>query len=461
MTSLLAPPFPDSPLHSIKPDCIAIKNDYLKFLYASMLLEFSPSEVRQFWDKHTFPYAGDPPSVADLYHWIWQEDAFSNVDYFLDVLDSLEPFLVSRGVELTSFIRNTLHKINRGLIVSPKSMFKWSSPFIELFFSSHDLHNLILSLTEYYTSILAPGVLHRPVKHKVNENSNQIITTLLISRLRTKAAVFDPLPPFECEIWAALLVQMIPSSMHLQPFELLSVLADLRPVNGIVPETEFQDGSYYIGRKKYGVETTFHDFCSKNGLIDSLQEFSIPDAPVTEIIEDLFCSRRNRIVLHKGCVYGAPVGLYNLTYTIQRSKPKGFFSTLIDDAVNEASGLWIHIQARHKELLESIKSDYHCIYHAEDESLSVNGRHLVKSIPAKILRHILVRYTRRNQTDFEYREIIKDPDIILDTFNPNLAVRIRRLAKVLEAHFPCIQILRADRGKFSIKVTCTISYSEE
>ncbi|NLG19345.1 MAG: hypothetical protein GX556_18640 [Fibrobacter sp.] len=73
------------PLPQSKTDSIAIKNDYLKFIYAAMLLEFSHTEVRQFWDKHSFPYAGDPPDLSLLYKWLWQEDAYSDFEFLVRV----------------------------------------------------------------------------------------------------------------------------------------------------------------------------------------------------------------------------------------------------------------------------------------------------------------------------------------------------------------------------------------
>ena len=73
-------------------DSAAIKNHYLKFLYAGMLLEFPEADVRKFWDRHSFPYAGNPPDLTLLYKWLWHEEAFSDMRYFIKVIESIEPF---------------------------------------------------------------------------------------------------------------------------------------------------------------------------------------------------------------------------------------------------------------------------------------------------------------------------------------------------------------------------------
>ena len=459
-------PFSDIPQPSFKTDSIAIKNDYVKFLYASMLLEFSESEVRQFWDKHSYPYAGDPPDLSVLYGWLWQEDAFSSLDYMIRVADSLETFLLSRGLSTPVFIRNATSKLNKGLLIPAKTMFKWSSPFLELFFSTDDLRYLILQLVPYYTSILIPGIHHGLIQHTSDEKTGKAVATIMLSQAleylqnRSEGDI-TPLPPFDCELWAAVFIQTMPLCMRLKPYEKLFILADLRPVHSIVPNADYLNGSHFIDGKKYGIEKKFNEICQEKKLADDLTGMNIPNLTVTEIIDDYFCPERKRIVLHKGCVYGAPVCLYRFEYLKATKKPKEFLSEIIDESVEKTNSSWLRVKARHDLLLKNIEPEIHCTYHIRDESISVNGKHLMKSVPAKILRYIITQYLNAGKTEFEYREFINNSEIILNTLSPNMAVRINRLSQVLETNFPFVKIIRTERGKFTVTVSCMLSYSED
>ena len=453
------------PLPQSKTDSIAIKNDYLKFIYAAMLLEFSHSEVRQFWDKHSFPYAGDPPDLSILYKWLWQEDAYSDLEFFVRVTESVEPFLLSKGKYAPDFIRNALHKLNGGLVIPSKSMIKWTNPVMELFFQTDDLRHLILQLIPHYTSILAPGLHHRLAEYTVDEKNGSADATIVLI-----ASIGDPLnstgsrkilPPFDCELWVTMIVQTIPQSMHLKPFENFSIIADTRPVHSIVPDAVYRNGKYFIEGTEIGSEISFNTFCKNRSISSILEDGRIPDITVAEITNDHFCPARKRIVLHKGCAYGSPACLYNFKFNTKVKKPKGFFTSIIEESTSNTNRFWLKVQDKHNELLGNIEPTANFVYHVRDESVSVNGKHLVKSVPAKMLRYILKQYSKNQQCEFEYREFINNPDIVLNTLAPNMAVRLSRLAKALDEGFPSLKIIRTERGKFSIKALCRLSYVEK
>jgi hypothetical protein len=66
-----------------------------------------------------------------------------------------------------------------------------------------------------------------------------------------------------------------------------------------------------------------------------------------------------------------------------------------------------------------------------DESIVLNGEHLTKGVPAKILRSVLAAYTREGRTVFEYRDFKRDFDISLGQKNSNFEIRFYRLMEKL------------------------------
>lgn len=445
-------------------DSIFVKNEFLKFFYAAMLLYLPINEVRKFWDKYNDTSSKSSENPADFYKKIWMDEKYSDADFFVRIIESIEPFINGRGLEAPVFIRNALFALNRGLLFSPKSMFKWTSPFLERFYTNEDLRYLLLTLVEYYSSILLPGMLHRTIHFKSLDSGRLTEAVILISRQHQSSDkdTFKPLPPYDCELWTAAIIQCMPAGMYLQPFEKLCMISDIRSIKQIVPHSEYHEGNLYINKKKYGNKTGFHDFCKKKNLFEKLQQYKIPDFNVTEIVEDYYCLKRKRVVLHKECIYDAPVYLYSFIFEKSSNKPKDFFSFIIDGTVKENTDSWIEVETKHKMLLDTLEPRKAlCVYHHIDDSISVNGKHLVKFTPAKILRYIIFRYLKHNQIDFEYREFIKNPEIPLDTLSPNIAIRMQRLSKVLNSCFPQFKIVKTARGKISIHVNCKIEYIEE
>ena len=461
----------DSPLlptihgnYSNLPDSIFVKNELVKFLYAAMHLYLPIDEVREFWDKHYFTNHPKLRNPVDFYKWIWLDEEYCNAAFVVQVIESMEPYLNSKGFETPVFIRNALYTLNRGLLFSPKSMFKWTSPFLEDFYSNKDLRYLLLTLVEYYSSILVPGILHKTIKffeHKSYKTTEAVILGTRFQQLPDNNR-FNPLPPYDCELWTAIIIQCMPAGIYLPPFEKLCMISDVRTAQKIVPDAHYHNDNLLIDQQEYGKKCSFHDFCKRKNLFEELQQYNLPDFTVTEIIKDYYCLKRKRVVLHKECIYEAPVYLYSYIFFRSSNKPKNFFSFIIDGTIKEKTDSWISVENRHKELLDTLNpKKILCIYNCNDESISVNGKHLVKFIPAKILRYILSRYVKNNQIEFEYREFIKNPEIPLDTLSPNIAVRIQRLSNVLKKYFPQFIIERTARGKIIIHVNCKLEYIEE
>ncbi|MDB9743945.1 hypothetical protein OAA91_00290, partial [Fibrobacterales bacterium] len=92
--------------------------------------------------------------------------------------------------------------------------------------------------------------------------------------------------------------------------------------------------------------------------------------------------------------------------------------------------------------------------------ISVNGRHIIKNVPARILRRVIREYVEEGKTIFEYREFKRDTEICQDPANPNFEVRLQRLMEKIKADFPEVHLDKERRGQFSFKANQRVVYSE-
>lgn len=51
------------------------------------------------------------------------------------------------------------------------------------------------------------------------------------------------------------------------------------------------------------------------------------------------------------------------------------------------------------------------VYYTDFDSISVNGKYVMRNVPAKILRNILSEYTTTGREEFENREFKRDTSI--------------------------------------------------
>jgi hypothetical protein len=445
---------------------IKMRNDILKLLYGGMLLELPQSQVREFWARHPQPDDPDHDGENLLFRNIWQEKKCSSLDYVIEVLNDVEPFFISHNLDTVSFIRKTFLRIHKGMLISAKSILRWGKPFLSYFYIESDPRPLILRIIDYFSEQLASGIVHKLVQSELDGVYNSATLLVMYSepikpmQLQKKTFVKD-FPPYDCELWTAMLVQSIPLCMQMMPFEQLNMVSDCRTIEQILPgiPIHVEADKVIIDGKDFGTIMSFKSFCDKKGI--NLTRYKIPPRQVIQVSHDFFCPNRKRNVLHADCAYSAPVYLYNFKYRKGVKKPEDFMAMIIDDAVGDVCDSWAVVKEIHENLLEQLSFKADIIYFNEEESISINGKHIIKSTPAKIFRKMLVEYVKSGKTVFEHREFIRDESIILDPNNPNLNVRLQRLVKAMEDNFPKIRISRSARGKIVLVTDCKICYREE
>jgi hypothetical protein len=154
------------------------------------------------------------------------------------------------------------------------------------------------------------------------------------------------------------------------------------------------------------------------------------------------------------------VALFGFNYKKNIPVPPGFLSPFLDEAVSFPASSWKAAEQCHARLLETVSFKAAFVYYTADGSMSLNGEHFVKNVPAKILRKMLLLYCATGQTVFSHREFAIDKAIASDPKAPNIIVRLRRLSRALEERFPKIKIARASRGKIALQSSCKIEFLE-
>ena len=166
-----------------------------------------------------------------------------------------------------------------------------------------------------------------------------------------------------------------------------------------------------------------------------------------------------KVVLHKGCAYGAPKLLLGFRY-LKYNASQQFTDSLIDDIVDFNDRQWSEIKELHNKLIMLVSGTNNFTYNHKNETMQLNGIELIRNVPAKILRKIILIYLETGRTEFYHKEFTKDDSIINDPYQPNFTVRLKRLMTTLETRNTSIEIQKLDKGKFIFNPLCKINYSE-
>ncbi|MFW5785313.1 MAG: hypothetical protein ACOCW1_03920 [Chitinispirillaceae bacterium] len=425
---------------------------FLKQVYASMLHSMELAPVRYFWDtqwecaKNTFP------NKSDFYFRLWQAQTRFDFKTIAAISENLEKFASGQNTDTAHLIENAFH-YGRNLTESARYLLHQTAPILQTLLTAEDTRKQILLCVDHLNEKFITGIRNTLLDHT-------LCGELYETRFMLSYPEDEYCPGFNSELWIVLIIKYLPALFSLSPFENHFMLSDCRGVKKIVPQAGITNDMLIIGGEIYGRVNSFYDFCKRKSLLLKALEYRIPNIPVVELERDYVCPKTQRILLYKGCAYDAPAVIYGFRYRPHTGIQKNNLERLIETATAQNSALDAEVNRKHTLLMKSIQSEAEVKYFRADESISVNGSHLVKSVPAKILRHIITSYLHSGKTDFEYKDFAKQKDIVMDSTNPNIAIRLRRLSLVLENNFPQLNIIMNGRGKFKIEVNCDLSYSE-
>ncbi|NLL14092.1 MAG: hypothetical protein GX267_11870 [Fibrobacter sp.] len=441
-------------------DAITTIGERLKYIYCGTIKELSLEGAFPFWIHVYNTHFKEKISVKQFFDALWSgtiEPPFYTV---FSILNQLEFYLIEHRVDPVQFVQNALPSLSNGLIISSERVLLLSNSYLADFFDSKDLHGTILKVFSNLalSSEIQRETCHRLLHHKI-EGDHGI--AIMIYHFFGQPPDSQRFPAYDFELWTGSQIQSVVSFFNIPAFDELNMLADYRLISEITPDCEidFKNGQLFLDGQYYAKEVRLYQKLAEYQT--ELLEAGIPDCTVLLAEKNYYCPLRKRTVIHEGCVYGAPLFLYQLIYNHKFERPANFLSLVISALQEQRSERWQLLKEKHDLLVLKALRKLEVVYDCQNESISINGVHFISGVPAKILKKLLSMYCRTKRVEFQYREFTKDPFIVNDPLNPNFVVRLNRLTKALENGYPELQIQRIAPGRLRLEVSCPIKYYEK
>lgn len=435
-----------------------VRHDYKRAVYRAFLAEFPPDAIRKYFEKVPLLIDGKEVSGKPLFELLWKKKAHVPVTWEVASDHYLEEFLVSQGLDPREMMPKILRVSGGSTPIPGKVILSWFYPKVEALFNKLDTRDMCFGLITLVTENWLPGRIHRRIRRM--EKGEWVHNTLIFIEDDTHRTYLD----WDYEFIAGPQVMEAPAKLGLPPFERFGMLADTRPPERVIWEAEdtptWTGNRLSIRGEVVGEATTFSAYCKYQGI--DVERFNPPETEVVVMSRDYFCPRRKRVVLHQGCAYGAPFFISWTEHRKLAALKEGVLTTLISDIDREEREDEADIlEARHMALIDTLGRSATFVFHPADESMSLNGRHFVKGIPAKILRSVLQAHLQDGRTEFEYRDFKRDFEISLGQKNSNFEVRFYRLMeKLAEQDDACLTLEKTGRGCFSLQVRGSVKLQD-
>jgi hypothetical protein len=265
------------------------------------------------------------------------------------------------------------------------------------------------------------------------------------------------------------LFKAFPKAFGLPEYDRIQPLWDPRGINAILDASSLfhaevlQDGAGCEPTPRtetLSLQALFHE---------PFLSMDVPDlsTQVQLVREDHHCRRRRRAVLRSGCAYGAPAFLFRAGFGNHRPDGWNPLSKVLRAVLADpkASAGWGPADAVGRSAspapVQANRPPHRFVYHRVDDTISCDGRHLTRSVPARILRKLVKDFVLLGQREFEFRAFKRDAEIVTNRKRPNFEVRLRRVQEVI-LDVPCGLVLHRRRpGLLELEACAPIEYSEE
>ena len=435
-------------------DSPELRHDYVRALYLAMLETLPDDLIWHFWAQLPLQFRGRKVSGVELFEFLWTRKGKITIDYNVEVCKRLEPVLVNHGYSMEHLIQRMFRYINSSTFIPGWLMLKWISPLFPLLSRFTDPREWTLKALPLVSENYIPNSVHRVIK-QVRKGQNCASIVLFCQDLTfSKRWVHD------VEMDSHPFLMYGTAIFGIPPFEKSTVLSDLRDYNDVLWHNDYSviGEIIYIRNERFGRYISFKEFCDRHGL--DLSEYMVPNWTVALMERPYFCNRRNREVLHKDCVYGAPVFLSQLEYSNFVKRPKKPLTHLILDAAKPEFFEPKEMKKRHLNFIKSISGKQIFYYRKDSDSVVFNGILICRGIQARIFAKILRCHVIENRNTFNFKEFRNDPHISHGHHKLYIESRINALQNQLKKSGCRVELLKTGGGEFMLLPSISLYFQE-
>ena len=432
-----------------------LSNLFLQFTHIELLISYPVKDLLTLVKK-------DPRFTVKTLNDIYFEDSFVDESVHRLIMNTVVNWLYERGENPDAFVQRIIDRCAAFEGVPARSVLRSYLPYVSQFYATKDVRQLCLDIIpKRYPLLTDPKFLRREV---VDGNRKEYFSFRFDS---PGMLVTNPMR------WFNGLVQIGPILLDTPPYEHMEFKAAqtsfIEALENRATAEMRDDGFVYVNGRAVGKNMTFGDCLEENGLeweFDAEKKMTCVKA-----LEDVVDEKVGAVLIHKGCYYGAPAAIVFFDYKADVVAPEPF-NKLMSAVVKQEFDSWKPIQKAQEQLLEGLKDSVTVIYYKSDDSISVNSKHLMRNVPARILRNLLREYTATGREEYENREFKRDPAICMDPLRPNFESRLNRViahingtddkdGNVTEGVKKYFEIERHRRGGFRFVPKCKIIFREE
>lgn len=351
--------------------------------------------------------------LNDLYY----EDSFVDESIHRLVMNNVVNWLYDRGENPDAFVQRIIDRCAAFEAVPARSVLRSYLPYVSQFYAATDVRQLCLDIIPKRYSLLTNSKFLR--RDLVDGFRKEFLSFRFDS---PGVLTTNPMR------WFNGLVQIGPILLNTPPYESVEFKATqtsfVESLENRVSAEVRENGAVFVNGIKVGCYKTFGDCLDEFNLNwDYEAERKMECICATE---DVFDKTTGSHLICKGCYYGAPASIVKFDYKADIVAPEPF-NKLMSAVVKQEFTSWAPIQKAQEQLLEAMNDSVTIIYYKSDDSISVNNRHLMRNVPARILRNLFREYAATGRTEFENREFKRDPSICMDPLRPNFESRLNRV----------------------------------
>ncbi len=430
-----------------------ISNFFIQLAHIELLTSYSVKDLLTLVRRDS---RFDAKLVNDLFF----EGALVDENSHRFIFDNIVSWLYERGENPDEFVERIVKRCADFEAVPARSVLRTYLPFVSQFYQTKDVRALCLEIVPKRYQFLT----HAAILKDTTENGMR--NMFFTFRFETPSSlVSNPMR------WILGMFRVPPLLLNTPAYEYIEFEATqtsfIEALEGRV-EAEMRDGNFYIGDDLVGRTATFGECLDKLG-------FDWPNKPERDMgcvlaLEDYRDAKTNSVLLRKGCYYGTPSNILDVRFKANVITQEPFLK-LMSSVVKQEFDAWKPVQKAQEQLLGAMNDSVEVVYYKSDDSISVNRKHLMRNVPARILRNLLREYTATGREEYENREFKRDPSICMDPLRPNFESRLNRVIAHIngtdekdgnnEGVKKFFEIERHRRGGFRFLPKCKIVFREE